>query len=138
MAEPRRVQLGRYGYLVLAVFFVICVLMQIYIAGMAVFIDPANWSLHTTFVHAFEPMLIVLLVLAFIGRLSRSLKVAPIGLFLLIGIQYATAEMYGSLVAAIHPVNAVVIVLVSALIVKQTRKQISTIRRSTENNVAAD
>ncbi|RBI60313.1 hypothetical protein DMJ13_18425 [halophilic archaeon] len=126
MAEPGRVQLGRYGYLVLAVFFAICVIAQIYIAGMAVFIDPANWSLHETFVHAFEPMLILLLILAFIGRLSRSLKVAPIGLFLLITIQYATAAVYGSLVAAIHPVNAVVIFLVSALAVQQTWKQIST------------
>ncbi|WP_114578531.1 DUF6220 domain-containing protein [Saliphagus sp. LR7] len=130
MVESGRVQLGRYGYLVLAVFFVICVLAQIYIAGMAIFIDPADWSLHETFVHTFEPMLIVLLVLAFIGRLPRSLKVAPIGLFLLITIQYATAAMYGSLVAAIHPVNAVVIFLVSALAVKRTWKQISTSKTS--------
>ncbi len=126
MAELERVQLERYGYLVLAVFFAICVLAQIYIAGMAVFIDPTNWSLHTTFVHAFEPMLILLLILAFISRLPRSLKVVPIGLSLLITIQYATAAMYGSLVAAIHPVNAVVIFLVSALAVRQTWKRIST------------
>lgn len=126
MAEPKWVQLGRYGYLILASFFVICVLAQIYIAGMAVFVDPANWSLHTTFVHAFVPMLFILFVLALIGRLPRSLKVAPVGLFLLVAIQYMTAAMYGTLVAAIHPVNAVVIVLVSALAVQQTWKQIST------------
>lgn len=126
MTEPGRVQLGRYGYLVLAVFFAICVLAQIYIAGMAVFIDPANWSLHKTFIHVFEPVLILLLVLSFIGRLPRSLKIAPIGLFLLISIQYATAYMYGSLVAAVHPVTAVVIFLVSGLAVKQTWAQIAT------------
>lgn len=126
MTESARIRLGRYGYLALAVFFIICAIAQIYIAGMAVFIDPANWSLHTTFVHAFVPMLMLLLVLAFIGRLPRSLKVAPIGLFLLITIQYATATMYGSLVAAIHPVNAVVIFLVSALAAKRTWEQIST------------
>ncbi|WP_247004604.1 DUF6220 domain-containing protein [Halosolutus gelatinilyticus] len=126
MAEPMWVQLGRYGYLILAGFFVICVLVQIYIAGMAVFIDPSNWSLHTTFVHAFVPMLFILVVLALIGRLPRSLKVAPIGLFLLVAFQYMTAARYGSLVAAIHPVNAVVIFVVSALAVRRAWKSIPT------------
>lgn len=52
-------------------------------------------------------------VFAFLGNLPRFLKLVPVGLFLLVSIQYATASAFGSAVAAIHPVNAVVIFLVA-------------------------
>ena len=110
---------ARYAYTLLAGAFAACVLVQTYIAGMAVFVDPANWSLHTTFVHVFEPLLLLLLAIAFLGRLSRPLKVAPLGLFVLVTVQYATAHLFGSLVAAIHPVNAVAIFLAAAAATKR-------------------
>ena len=81
---------------------------------MAVFVDPARWSLHRGFVHLLELLLLPMLVFAFPGSLPRSLKLVPVGLFLLIGLQYATASAFGSAVAAFHPVNAVVIFLVAA------------------------
>jgi hypothetical protein len=105
-----RVRWARYGYVLFAGLFVVCVLIQVYIAGMAVFIDPANWDLHMTFIHVFELVPIIMLVLAFVGRVPRKLKWLPVGLFLLIMVQYATAEGFSdSLVVAIHPVNALVI-----------------------------
>ena len=112
-AVPRRVSWARYGYALTAGVFAVCILAQAYIAGMAVFVDPANWAFHASFVHLFEPLLVVLLALAFLGRLSRSLKLAPVGLFLLLGVQYATAHQFGSMVAAIHPANAAVIFAVA-------------------------
>ncbi|WP_312911832.1 DUF6220 domain-containing protein [Natronosalvus caseinilyticus] len=124
MAEPKRVVWARYGFFVLASFFVLCVLVQVYIAGMAVFVDPTNWSLHRTFVHVFEPVVFLLFPLAFLGRLSAFLKAVPVVLFVLVSAQYATAHLYGSLVAAIHSVNAVVIVFVAAMAVRRTWAQI--------------
>lgn len=120
MTTPRRVSWARYSYLILAGLFTASVLLQTYIAGMAVFVDSANWTLHTTFVHVFEPLLLVLFVVGFVGELPRLLKAVPVGLFVLLMVQYATASMAGSLVAAIHPVNAVVIILLALLAVKQT------------------
>lgn len=114
MTVPRRVSWARYGYVLLAGVFAVCVLVQVYVAGMAVFVDPENWSLHATFVHVFEPMLLPLLAVALLGRVPRRLKLAPVGLFALVSVQYATASMFGSAVAAIHPVNAVVIFVVAA------------------------
>ena len=116
----RRILWARYGYLGLAGVFTLCVLVQVYIAGMAVFVDPSNWSLHATFVHVFEPLLVPMFICALLGRLSRLLKLAPVALFLLVSVQYATAILFGSMVAAFHPVNAVVILLVAALASKQT------------------
>jgi hypothetical protein len=105
-----RVRWARCGFVLFSGLFAICVVIQVYIAGMAVFIDPANWDLHTTFIHIFELLPIIMLVLAFAGQLPRRLKWLPVGLFLLIIVQYATAEGFpDSLVAAIHPVNALVI-----------------------------
>ena len=112
-AAPRQVMWARYGYVLSMGLFAVCVLVQVYVAGMAVFVDSAHWSLHATFVHVFEPLLVVALLLGLLGRLPRPLKAAPVGLFVLVSVQYATASVFGSLVAAIHPVNAVIIFLVA-------------------------
>ena len=112
-AIPRRVSWARYGYVLSAGLFAVCVLAQVYAAGMAVFVDPANWQLHATFVHLFEPLLLLWFVLGFAGRLPRRLKLVPVGLFVLVSVQYATASMFGSLVAALHPVNALMIFVVA-------------------------
>ena len=95
--------------------FAVGVLVQVYLAGMAVFVDPANWSLHRGFVHVVELLLLPTFVFAFLGSFPRSLKLAPVGLFLLVGLQYATASAFGSAVAAFHPVNAVAIFLVAII-----------------------
>lgn len=113
-----RIRWAQRGYVLLAGLFAVCVLVQVFIAGMAVFVDPANWSLHTTFIHVFELLPLLMLVLAFLGRLPRGLKWLPVGLWVLIIVQYVTANLFGSLVAAIHPVNALVI-FVAALVTTQ-------------------
>lgn len=104
------VRWARRGYVLVAGLFVVGIVIQVYIAGMAVFVDPANWSLHANFVHIIEWMPLIMLVLAFVGRLSSGLKWLPVGLFGLIIVQYATALGFSdSVVAALHPVNALVI-----------------------------
>jgi mercuric ion transport protein len=125
VTAPRRVAWARYGYVLLAGVFAVCVLVQVYIAGMAVFVDPANWELHTTFVHLFELVPFFLFGLAFLGRLPRTLKLLPVGLYALVMVQYATAHLFGSLVAAIHPVNAIVIFGVALVAVKRAWASVS-------------
>lgn len=104
-----RVRWSRRGYTLFSGAFVIGVLIQVYLAGMAVFIDPTYWGLHTTFVHILELSPIIMFIFAFLGRFSREMKLLPVGLFALIFVQYATAITFtGSMVAALHPVNALV------------------------------
>lgn len=105
-----RIRWARRGYVLFAGTFVIGVAIQVFIAGMAVFVDPVNWGIHAGFVHVLEILSLAMLVLAFLGRLPRELKSFPVVLFVLIGVQYATALGFSnSVVAAIHPVNALVI-----------------------------
>ena len=115
-----RVRWARRGFVLFAGALVIGVLIQIYIAGMAVFIDPANWNLHANFVHIIEWLPLVMLVLAFLGRLSRELKLLPVVLFVLIIVQYATALGFSnSIVAALHPVNALVIFWIGTVTIRR-------------------
>ncbi|GAA5063903.1 DUF6220 domain-containing protein [Haladaptatus pallidirubidus] len=105
-----RVLWAQRGYILFASLFVLGILGQVFIAGMAVFVDPAHWNLHASFVHYIQLLAIIMLVLAILGGLSRWLMLSPIVLFLLIVLQYATALGFsGSVVAALHPVNALVI-----------------------------
>lgn len=123
---PVRVRWARRGFVLFAGALVIGVLIQVYIAGMAIFVDPANWSLHANFVHIIEWLPLVMLVLAVLGRLSRGLKLLPVVLFVLIIVQYATALGFSdTLVAAIHPVNAVVIVGVAAMTTSRAWRTLS-------------
>jgi len=114
----------RYGYLATAILLTVGVLMQIYIAGMAVFVDPARWSAHITFGTNLPAFLVLLIVFAFLGRLPNLHKGLPVLLFGLFLVQFSTAHRFGSVVGAIHPVNAVLIFWVSTITVKQAWRSV--------------
>lgn len=116
MSGPSSNGWARRGYVLSAGAFMVGVLIQVYLAGMAVFVDPTYWGLHTTFVHILELIPAIMLVLAFIGGLPREMKLIPVGLFVLIIVQYATAIAFsGTVVAALHPVNALVMFAIAMI-----------------------
>lgn len=115
-AEPNRterrstlVSWSRRGYLLASTLFTVGVLAQVYIAGMAVFVDSARWGSHVAFGTTLPIFLVPMFVLAFAGELPWTLKLLPVGLFALFAVQFSTAHRFGSLVGAVHPVNALVI-----------------------------
>lgn len=124
-----RVRWGRYAYLAVAGLFTCCVFVQVFVAGMAVFDGAANWALHRTVAHLVEPLVLLLFVLAFVGNVPRGLKLAPLALLALFTVQYATASLlFGSTVAALHPVSGVVICLVAVWSVSRAWTVVSTTR----------
>lgn len=94
-------------FAVVAWLFALCVISQVFIAGLATFVDFSNWKLHTNFVHIFEWLPIIMFILTFFGHISKSLRWESLGLFGLIFLQYATANM-GSVwvLGAFHTVIA--------------------------------
>ncbi len=106
--SPARVRWARRGYLALAWVFAGCVAAQVFFAGMATFVDPARWRWHTTFVHAFELLPLLMLPLAFLARAPAAMRWLTGALFALIWLQYLTANI-GGIAAALHPVNALII-----------------------------
>ena len=105
---PARVRWARRGYLVLAWVLAGCVAVQVFFAGLATFVDSARWAWHTSFIHAFEFLPLLMLPLAFLARLPAALRWLTGALFALIFIQYVTANV-GGVPAAFHPVNALII-----------------------------
>jgi hypothetical protein len=93
------------------------VLFQVFFAGMGAF--GADWSYHMTLAHflGFLPLLMV--PAAFVGRLPWALRLPPLVLVLLIGVQYALAHAAVP-AAALHPVNGFLILLTSLFIARRS------------------
>jgi len=94
------------AYLILAWLILICVVVQVFLAGMAMFEDSEAWVWHRKFVHLFEYITVVMFILGIIGKLPRSLTWGSLGLFALFNIQYYTAH---GIAGALHPVLALVV-----------------------------
>ncbi|MEW9702217.1 SDR family oxidoreductase [Paenibacillus sp. SI8] len=62
---------GRLIYNILAWLFLACIVVQVFIAGMAIFADPVNWSAHKTFVKIFVLIPLIMYLLTFVGRINR-------------------------------------------------------------------
>ena len=108
-------RLARIFYAVLSLAFFAGVLVQVFFAGMGAF--GANWTYHVTFVHLLEPLPLLMVPAALIGRLSWTLRLMPLVLTVLIGAQYAFAHAAVP-AAALHPVNGFLIFLTSLFVAR--------------------
>lgn len=104
------------AYAALAWVFVVCVGVQVFLAGMAVFVDPLNWVRHVTFVHYFELIPVLMLILAFAGKMpkGKGFYLRPALLIFLVGLQYFFVGTGQGVLAALHPVNALFIFWLAA------------------------
>jgi Family of unknown function (DUF6220) len=93
------------------------VLLQVLFAGMGAF--GADWTYHMTLAHFLGLLPLLMVPVAFVGRLSWALRLLPLGLVLLIGAQYALAHAAVP-AAALHPVNGFMILLTSLFIVRRS------------------
>ena len=107
------VRLAQIFYAVLASIFVVCVLIQVFFAGMGAF--GADWSYHVGFVHLLEPLPLLMVPVAFLGRMPWVSRLLPLALVVLIGAQYALAHAAVP-AAALHPANALLIFLVGLFV----------------------
>jgi hypothetical protein len=111
------VRLVRICYAVVSSVFVACVLVQVFFAGVGTF--GADWSWHLSFVQFLPLLPLSMILMAFVGRLPWGLRLLPLGLVVLIGAQYAFANTTVP-AAALHPVNAVVIFLISLHVARRS------------------
>ena len=109
-------RLARVFYAFLSVALAAGVLFQVFFAGMGAF--GADWSYHVTLAHFLEPLPLLMVPAAFVGRLPWTLKLLPLVLVILIGAQYALAHAVVP-AAALHPVNGFLILLTSLFIARR-------------------
>ena len=104
----------RRAHLIVAILFVAGVVVQVFLAGLGVFDDPASFATHRDWGYMLELLPIVMLVLALAGRLGRRQIAFAIALFAMFILQSILVAVRVDLpmVAALHPVNGFAILLV--------------------------
>jgi hypothetical protein len=124
----RLAQVSRRAHLVVACLFFAGVAVQVFLAGLSVFAGSNWWTAHRTSAHIIEYLPILLIPLALLGRMPRSIVLLSGLLVLLFALQYAFIEIAAatdlSWLAAFHPVNALVIFAVTLTVAQRARREI--------------
>lgn len=113
-SEPTRGRNSRIAFAILAWLLIACVAVQVYLAGIGVF--EGRWSDHLNFVHIFEYVPIIMLILSLTGRMRHRVRWLSFAAFAMIWLQYAFVEMDTPAVQALHPVNGMLIFGVAVLL----------------------
>lgn len=99
---------------------------QVFLAGMSIFFSGAWWQVHMTLAFFIEWLPIVMIALAFVGRLPRAFALSSALLLGLIMLQYVFVEVAAESgvrwIAAFHPVNALVMLAVGLLLFQKARR----------------
>jgi hypothetical protein len=113
---------ARVVHLVLSVLFIAGLVVQVFLAGMGVFDGPERFETHRTWGYTLELFPVLLLIAALVGRMGRRLAllaVAEFGLFILQSVLIAFRESTPA-VAALHPVNGFLILLIAIVITRES------------------
>ncbi len=94
-----------------------CVILQIGLAGAGLLSDPQYLQAHRDFVHVFELLPLLILLVAVLGKDWLG-ATAGGGLFLLIGIQYPLIEATG-MTRSLHVLNALLIFTTCILLLRE-------------------
>lgn len=97
--------------------------VQFFLAGLAVFGD-TSFDLHSVLGFILGIASIVLLVVALVGRLPRTLLLLTVLLVGLNVLQLVLANVDVSEVAALHPVNGVAIVFLAYELTQRSRRYV--------------
>jgi hypothetical protein len=109
---------ARTAHLVVAWLLVAGLVIQIFLAGLGVFSDPASFETHRDFGYMLELLPLILLVLGSIARLGRraaGLAAGIFGLFLLQSVLVGLRDDAPQ-VAALHPVNGFLITILAVIL----------------------
>ena len=106
---------ARTAYLVIAWLLVGCLFVQFFLAGLGVFASPANFATHRDFAYLFGWLALINAIVAWLAGLPRRFILLALLAFFLMGFQSVFVLLRSSspAFAALHPVNGVVITLIS-------------------------
>ena len=117
--------------------FAACVVVQVFLAGLGVFSDPRSFLTHRDFGYLIGMLTLVALVLALLGRQPRrlvGLTALSLALFALQSV-FIALRTSAPAVAALHPVNGFLILLVALVV---TRAAWTTRSSAATDGVIAD
>ncbi|GIP37943.1 hypothetical protein J31TS4_12230 [Paenibacillus sp. J31TS4] len=102
--------------------FAIGIFIQVFLAGLALFWNSAQWASHTGFARLLVLVSILILVLSFIARLPRSVRMRSAGLLgiivlLAVSVKFPSGMGY---VSALHPVFALLLFMGTVSLARKT------------------
>ena len=106
-------------YVIDAWLFPVAILVQVFFVGLSLFTGQAFWSIHSTFGHTLGLLPLLLVCLSYLGRLPSAEKRLA---WLVLGVYLIQAEVFAAiradvpLLAAFHPVLALVLFALAILI----------------------
>ena len=102
--------------------FAVCAIIQVFLAGLGVFDDPASFITHRDFGYMISLLPIVLVVLALVGGMPRRYAGLSALLFVLFILQSVFVQARESMpaVAALHPLNGFLILAIGILLAWQS------------------
>ncbi len=110
----------------LAWLYVASLLIQVFLAGLAVFNDPATFRIHVDFGRTVVGLLSLLLpIVAWVGRLPSVRLAAGVLLFYLVQTVLPEVRASYPVVAALHPVLALGLFWLAARLASQARRESS-------------
>lgn len=114
---------ARIGYSLVAWLFAIAAVVQIYLAGLGIFVPPESFELHRNVGYAIGFLGLILLVLAFAAKMPLRVIAASALLLGLVAMQSVLVIFFKATqpnVTALHPVNGFLIVLLAVWIAWKT------------------
>jgi hypothetical protein len=119
--EPvARLRVVRFIYGVLAFVYFVCVILQVFFAGLAVFVNHDYLQLHRVFANYFEMLSLLMFLLSFIGRIRGGLRWWPLSLLALTSLQHMTIQAFTGILPALHTVDALLLFAISMHLMKRS------------------
>ena len=102
--------------------YVVALAVQVFFAGMYVFVGASNIELHRNMAHVIGLLTLLLLVSVFVGRVpEKRLVFTVLGLLIVQGMLVHVGQWFGLwTIAALHPVNALVLTYASLTLAKRS------------------
>jgi hypothetical protein len=107
---------------ILAWAYLVALGVQVFFAGMYVFVGASNIELHRNMAHVIGLLTLLLIVSVFLGRVSeKRLTFGVLGLLVVQGMLVHVGQWFGLwTIAALHPVNALVLTYASLALAKRS------------------
>jgi len=104
-----RVRVIRFLYGLLAAGLLVCIVLQVFLAGMGIFVDADNLNMHRTFANTFELVPLVMFVLSFFGQIRGGLRWLALVTLAFSILQHVTIRAFTGPLQALHAVDALVL-----------------------------
>ncbi len=126
-ASARTISVANWIYIVLAWLYSSALVLQLFAIGMVFLAGQGEWlAYHRTIGHSIGLLALALPLAALIGRLPRRVLLAALGLLVLYGLQFIFIRTGGgSMVRALHAVNAIALFWLANTSAQWARQRVS-------------